>query len=127
MPKILYFESAPFISDMYKRKLEQAGLEVKHFKDTPADPVSLVLEEKPDLIITDIMMPKGMDGFEMTKLLKKNDQIKDIPIVCCTNFGTKEYVEKGLELGMVDYLIMANFMPDELVEKVKSILKSLNK
>ncbi len=57
-----------------------------------------------DLIILDIQMP-DMDGFEVAKFLKSNKKTEDIPIIFLTAaFKSKEWVEKGFELGAVDYL-----------------------
>ena len=62
------------------------------------------LTKKIDLIILDIQMP-GMDGFEVAKFLKSNNNTKDIPIIFLTAaFKSEEFVRKGFELGAVDYL-----------------------
>ena len=49
--------------------------------------------------------------------------MKDIPVILLTNLGQKDDVNKGLELGAVDYLIKAHFKPSETVEKVRKVLK----
>jgi sigma-B regulation protein RsbU (phosphoserine phosphatase) len=57
----------------------------------------------PDLILLDIMMPE-MDGYEVCKRLKADDQTKDIPIIFVTAMGQESDETKGLELGAADYL-----------------------
>ncbi|MBF0416168.1 MAG: response regulator [Magnetococcales bacterium] len=59
--------------------------------------------EKPDLILLDIMMP-GMDGYEVCKKLKANEQLRDIPVIFITARDEEEDEAKGLELGAVDYI-----------------------
>jgi len=76
----------------------------------------------PDIILLDGMMPE-MDGFEACRLLKKNEQTREIPVVFLTaNFMELRDRIKGLELGADDYLLKP-FNSKELVARIKSILK----
>ncbi|WP_027340604.1 response regulator transcription factor [Halonatronum saccharophilum] len=75
-------------------------------------------EENPDLIILDIMLPK-MDGWDICKAIRKK---ADIPILMLTAKGEKADKLKGLELGADDY-VTKPFDPDELVARVKAILR----
>jgi len=68
------------------------------------------------------LMPK-MDGFTVLENLKKDKNLAQIPVILLTNLGQKDDVEKGLELGAVDYLIKAHFKPSETVDKVKDVLQ----
>ena len=58
---------------------------------------------KPDLILLDIMMP-GIDGYEVCRRLKADEQTKDIPVIFITAMSDVGYEKKGLELGAVDYI-----------------------
>ena len=51
------------------------------------------------------------------------EKFQKIPVILLTNLGQKEDINKGLELGAEDYLIKANFIPSEIVDKIKSFLK----
>ncbi len=62
-----------------------------------------IREDKPDLILLDVMMP-GMDGFEVCRRLKQDDATKNIPIVFVTAATDNEHEEKGLKLGAIDYI-----------------------
>ena len=69
-----------------------------------SEALEYTLGQKIDLIILDIQMPE-MDGFEVAKLLKSNKITKDIPVIFLTAaFKSNEWIEKGFELGAVDYL-----------------------
>ena len=83
--------------------------------------LKLIKEKNPDLVLLDIIMPK-MDGFEVLKQIKADKKTKSIPVILLTNLSQKDEVKKGLELGAVDYLIKAHFMPSEVVKKIKSAL-----
>lgn len=121
MPKILYFEDDATLAGMFKLKMEREGFEVVYRECPPADPVAFVLEQKPDLIVTDIIMPK-MDGFMMTGLLKSNPRTQDYPIFGMSNLGTQEAVDTAISLGMVDYWSGLSRTPAEVVHKIKRIL-----
>jgi len=63
-----------------------------------------------------------MDGFEVLRELKKNPALVNVPVILLTNLSQKDDINRGMELGAVDFLIKAHFMPSEVVNKVKKIL-----
>ncbi len=62
-----------------------------------------VREDKPDLILLDVMMP-GMDGFEVCRRLKQDEATKNIPVIFVTAVSDDIQEEKGLKLGAIDYI-----------------------
>jgi signal transduction histidine kinase len=72
----------------------------------------------PDLILLDIMMP-NVDGFEVCKKLKENDNTKDIPIIFLTALNDTEILVKGFQLGGVDYIIKP-FKQNELLIRIET-------
>lgn len=125
--KILHFEDEPFLTQMYAKYLNEAGFIYTFYTNPPQDPkelINLVKKENPDLIIMGIIMPQ-MDGYTATKILKKNQETNHYPILGLDNLGQPEDKQKALDLGMEDYLIMAEHTPDQLVEKVTDLLKKL--
>ncbi len=79
-------------------------------------------ESPPDLILLDIMMPE-MDGYEVCGKLKENETTKNIPVIFVTGKTEPEEIEKGKQLGAVDYIIKP-IEPDIVLEKVKNHLCS---
>jgi len=75
-------------------------------------------QQKPDLILLDIMMP-GMDGFEVCIILKENKETKDIPVIFLTAKTETEDIVRGFELGGADY-ITKPFNKDELFARVNN-------
>ncbi len=123
--KILLIEDDTFLVEMYTTKFELEGFGVISAEDGVKG-LEMVKKEEPDIILLDILMPK-MDGFAVLDALKKDKATADIPVVLLTNLGQKEDVKKGFEKGAVGYLIKAHFMPSEVVEKIKKILKENKK
>ncbi len=78
--------------------------------------------DMPDLIILDIILPRK-DGYEVLKELKMDEKTKGIPIILLTNLGSLNDVEKALKMGATTYLVKADYALEDVVEKIKEILK----
>lgn len=121
--RILIVDDDEFLLDMYAVKFKEAGFDVDFA------PEGQIAKEKMkkyryDAILLDIVMPQ-LDGFTLLKDLRQekgNINIKDALIVYLTNLGQREDIEKGLALGVDDYIIKAHFTPSEVVTKVKELL-----
>jgi len=83
--------------------------------------LEVVKEDKPDLILLDIMMPE-FDGYDVCRALKENDDAKDIPVIFLTAMNLDENEEMGLDLGAVDY-ITKPFNPKLVKARVKNHLQ----
>ncbi len=121
-PKILVVEDDSFLAGMYVTKFGLEGFSVDLASDGK-EGLKKAREWKPDLILLDIVLPI-MDGFTMLQKVKADASTRDVPVVLLTNLGQKGDVERGLALGAADYLIKAHFMPSEVIEKVKRLLRA---
>jgi len=119
--KVLIIEDEEILINMYKSKFEREGFEVYQALNGK-NGLDQVKENKPDIILLDIIMPE-MDGFMVLKDLKSNSETQNIPVIMLTNLGQEEDIEKGKELGAKDYLVKVDSTPNQVVEKVKEILK----
>ena len=83
--------------------------------------LELAMEQLPDLIVLDLMMPR-MDGVELCKILRSSEETESIPIIMLT--AKSEELDKvlGLEMGADDY-ITKPFSPRELIARVKAVLR----
>jgi two-component system alkaline phosphatase synthesis response regulator PhoP len=77
-------------------------------------------QEKPDLIVLDIMMPV-LDGYETCRRLKREAETKNIPVVLLTAKGRDVDKRLGYEVGAVDYIVKP-FSPNRLIERIQEIL-----
>ena len=121
MKKILIFEDDQLLRSMYETKFGMEGFGVAGYDNPSNDPVSIVLKEKPDAISMDVMMPV-MNGFEATGLIKGDSRTKNIPVIFLTNLGQQQDIDKGKALGAAEYIIKANHMPSEVVDRFRKIL-----
>ena len=90
---------------------------------TVCDAVKLgikVITEKPDLILLDIMMP-SIDGYEVCRALKEDENTKNIPIILVTGIDLKA-VKNNYKKVNADSYILKPFSPDELLEKIRKII-----
>lgn len=118
---ILIVEDDIFLADLYKTKFELEGFEVYVAYDGEKG-LELVRKKKPSVVLLDLILPK-LSGFVVLENIKKDKNLKDIPVILLTNLSQKSDVEKGLSLGAADYLIKAHFMPSEVVAKIHELVK----
>ena len=122
MPKkILAIEDDRFLRKLLIDRLLEEGYSVEGAIDGE-EGLKKTKESTFDLILLDLVLP-GIGGFEVLVSLKKDQNLKKIPVLILSNLGQKEEIEKGLKLGAIDYIIKAHFTLDEIVEKIKKILK----
>lgn len=119
--KILLVEDEKVLIEMYKSKLEQAGFEVILAPDAE-EGFNIAKKEKPDLVILDILLPKG-DGISFLEKLRDDLETTPIPVVAFSNYDGVETKKKAFDLGVLDYLIKTNYTPKELVERIKTFLE----
>jgi len=116
---VLVIDDDEMLVELLTFKLEQKGFAVISSGDGE-DGLSMVGEERPDLVVLDGMMP-GMDGIEVLRLLKENPDTKDIPVVMLSARQQSRDVVGGLNLGAAEY-IAKPFMPEELILKIQRLL-----
>ncbi|MGB9743423.1 MAG: response regulator [Minisyncoccales bacterium] len=119
--KILIIEDDNFLRELIAQKLIAEGYELSEAVDGE-EGIKKVKEEKPDLVILDLILP-SIDGYEVLYQIKKDPLTTKIPVIILSNLGQREDVEKGLKMGAVDFLIKAHFTPVEILEKIKANLK----
>jgi DNA-binding response OmpR family regulator len=118
--RIAVVDDEPDIIHLVSIHLKKAGFSVEGFLNGTSLLKSLS-SSIPDLIILDIMMP-DFDGFEVTRMMKKDSRYSSIPIIMLTAKGQEVDKVTGLELGADDYLTKP-FSPKELVARVKAVLR----
>jgi two-component system phosphate regulon response regulator PhoB len=121
--RILLIEDEPDIAEVLQYNLEKEGFEVDGARRGDAG-LEAVRREPPDLVLLDLMLP-GLDGLEVTRILKRDAATARLPIVMLTAKGEEVDRIVGLELGADDY-ISKPFSPREVVLRVKAVLRRLH-
>ncbi len=117
MPTILLVEDEPPLAETLYYNLEREGYTVLHAADG-VQGLELARQERPDLLILDIMLPR-LDGFSICRILR---QERDVPIIMLT--ARQDEVDRiaGLELGADDY-VTKPFSFGELLARIRAILR----
>lgn len=118
--KIVIVEDEEDISLLLKHNLEKEGYRVNTFL-TPSSFLQSLKKDRFDLLLLDLMLPE-MNGLEIIRLLRNNQETKNIPIIVLTAKDTELDKVLGLELGADDY-ITKPFGIKELLARVKTILR----
>jgi CRP-like cAMP-binding protein/CheY-like chemotaxis protein len=119
MKSILIIEDILEVRENIQELLEISGYKVIGAEDGAVG-VDIALEERPDLILCDVMMPR-LDGFTVLNILSKRPETADIPFIFLTAKTEKEDFRKGMNLGADDY-ITKPFTKDELLNVIETRL-----
>lgn len=124
MAKILIAEDEPDIRELVAFMLRFAGYEVLAASNGE-EAVQTASREIPDLVLMDVRMPR-MTGYDACRLMKANPNLRDVPVVFLSAKGQEAEIQSGLEAGAEEYLLKP-FSPDELTNRVRTILSKFGK
>ena len=109
---------------LLKVELEAEGFHVLTAFDGKSG-YQMIEKKIPDLVILDVMMPE-LNGYEVLLKLKNNSATKDIPVIMLTAKGLDADIQKGLDLGVDDY-ITKPFHPGLLIKRIQAALHNSHK
>lgn len=122
--RILIVDDDDIIRETYLQVFGERGFETIGAKDG-VEGIDLATKERPDVILTGIIMPR-MDGFQLISALRENVDTKDIPIAIISHLGREEDRKRAADLGIVNFIVQGSMTPREVVEKVKNQIASAN-
>jgi DNA-binding response OmpR family regulator len=118
---ILIVEDQPSFLDAFRRRFEGEGYNIIVAQDGLIG-LKMSLEHKPDLIITDIVMP-NMDGMTMLEKIREDEWGANVPIIILSVLDSYQQVAKALSGQVYDYFAKPDINFNDLVKKVKERLK----
>lgn len=121
MAKILLIDDDQELSTVFSTALQKGGFEVVAAV-TGEDGLAKVKTENPDLILLDQILP-DTKGNEILKKLKEDPKTQNIPVALLSNFGQTELIQEAINQGALDYILKYQIEPEDLVNKVKTMLK----
>ncbi len=119
--RILVVDDEAFITNLLRNGLSDEGFEVIT-ADNGFEGILAVEEQQPDLVITDIMMPR-VSGLEFLQALKNNAATRKVPVILISAMDQIDMVEQGLDMGALDY-ITKPFKINEIIGKIRHHLTS---
>ena len=116
MKTILIIEDEEIMLDLLRYKINASGYRVLISRNGE-EAMVVLKKERPDLIVMDLLMPK-MDGFSTMKEIQKDESLKKIPLIIISNSGQPVELDEAKKLGAIDWLVKAEFDPQELIDKI---------
>lgn len=119
--KVLVVEDDVMLNQMYRLKLEHDG----YLVDNAANGEMAwqkIQKNKPDVVITDLMMPR-MTGLELLDRVRSHNDTKKLPVVIISNADSPNYQKQAKKLKADAFLLKANYTPAQIVKKAKAYLK----
>ena len=117
--RILVVDDEIYIVHILEFTLTMEGYEVLTAADGE-EALRRVEQDRPDLVVLDIMMPK-MDGYEVLRRLRADEEFRSLPVILLSAKGRPIDRETGLEVGADDYIVKP-FSPRRLLEKIQDLL-----
>jgi DNA-binding response OmpR family regulator len=112
---ILVIEDDATLQMVYRQKFEESGYEVISALNGTQG-LTIAKDKTPNLILLDIMLPEGMNGFDVMEQLKQDPKLNTIPVIVLTNLDSEK--NTALSMGAADYVVKANTSIEDLVKKV---------
>src|SRR3982751_3356141 len=120
MPKVMLVEDDNNLREIYEARLAAEGYTIISAKDGE-EALALAVKERPDLIISDVMMPK-ISGFDMLDILRSTPEIKNTKIIMMTALGQAEDRARADKLGADRYLVKSQVTLEDVVKVAHEIL-----
>ena len=121
-PSVLIVDDEPLTRNLLRLMLERAGFDILEAEDSLKALLS-VSENKPDVIVLDVMMPH-MDGLTVCEKLRSNPETAVLPIILLSARVNPEAVQEGMEAGADEYLGKP-VSREELIRTIRSVLEGL--
>lgn len=117
MSRVLIVEDDKFLRQLLVKKFVSNGFAVEEAIDGNEALASL-RKRASHVVLLDLILP-GIDGFEVLRQMHATPEFLKIPVIILSNLGQQEDIQKGKDLGAIDYLVKANFTPDEIISRVR--------
>lgn len=124
--KILIIDDDAFILNMYVSKFLKSGHTVETARSA-GEAISKIKDGfMADVVLIDVVLP-DMNGLEFLQTIRKEKMVPQAACIMFTNQNSPEEVERANGLGIAGYIIKANLVPSEVVEKVVGVVKEFKK
>lgn len=115
MKKILIIEDSSELQTLYTDALTAKGFQVS-YAATAQKGLGMLQTDKPDLLILDIMLPGGGNGFDVLEQMKKDPRLSSVPVFVVTNLDSEERTAR--EIGVVDYIVKTSTSFPTIIDRI---------
>jgi CheY-like chemotaxis protein len=123
MAKVMLVEDDNNLREIYEARMQAEGYDVVSAKDGE-EALVVAKAEKPELVISDVMMPK-ISGFEMLDILRNTDGLKDVKVIMLTALGQTDDQQRADRLGADRYLVKSQVTLEDIVNVAHQLLGDL--
>ena len=124
MAKIMLVEDDKSLREIYSIRLVAEGYDVVSAGDGE-EALAIAVQQKPDLILSDVMMPK-ISGFDMLDILRSTPETKDIKVIMMTALSSEEQRQRGESLGANKYLVKSQVGIEDVINAVHEVMHDKN-
>lgn len=121
MTKVMLVEDDKSLREIYSIRLVAEGYEVVSAGDGE-EALAMAVKERPDLIVSDVMMPK-ISGFDMLDILRSTPETKDIKVIMMTALSSEDQRQRGESLGANKYLVKSQVGIEDVINAVHEVLE----
>ena len=119
---LLIVEDDKFLRTLLVVRLKEEGYAVTEAEDGQTA-LKILGALEPHLVVLDLLMP-DIDGFEVLRRMKERPALAKTPTIVLSNMGSAEDISKAKAMGVADYLVKANYTLDDILAKIKEVLKA---
>lgn len=119
---VILIEDNAMLAEVIIRKLKTLDVAVRHYTNG-LEGLAAIRQYKPDLILLDIMLPV-MNGYEVLQIMQAEKLTDLYPVLIISNSGQPVEIARVHELGAKDYLVKADFTPNEVIDKARLVLQN---
>lgn len=123
MAHILIVEDDSTLQKVYSEVLRKEGFEVTIVSTGP-EAMKAIANDHVSIVLLDIMLPGGMNGFEILSQIKNDERVKKVPVIIMTNLDSEK--KTGMELGATDYFFKPDLNLHGMINKINEHLPKQN-
>ncbi len=123
MAKILLVEDDNNLREVYEDRLLAEGYDIVSARDGE-EALTVAMKERPDLIISDVMMPK-ISGFDMLDIIRSTEETKDVKVIMMTALSQAEDRDRATKLGADRYLVKSQVTLEDVAKAARDVLAGI--
>lgn len=118
--KVLLVEDDKFYIDLIAQKLLSSKCNFSYVL-SGEEALARLQKDVPDVLLLDIMLPGGIDGFGVLEKIRADEKLKNIPVIILSNLSDPQNIDKGMKLKVFRYVVKSSIVPSDIVKYIESV------